>query len=127
MMKKPTKKSLNMPEIKYKTTRNSLEITAIVVERSTVKSVWIKRKKNFAQKVTIERFTKHSDYQIFHDTWEEAHKFLVNEYQKKITYFGQQINNVSSKLNQLLKMEAPGSELEVINEENKENGTPEYL
>ena len=53
---------------KYKTARfRPARIEAVEVERETVQSVWINGRKN----------AKRSSWDAFHDSWDEAHAYLL--------------------------------------------------
>lgn len=96
-----------MPEIKYKTKEYSTKIEPVEVERSTDKSVWIKSKDRRSNKIFVERSLKVTDYQIFHDSWELAHTYLVSKHRTNLNVFKDKFEREQVILDLLLAMKNP--------------------
>jgi hypothetical protein len=61
--------------IKYRTSKYSVEIKEVEVERETDHSVWVKGN----------RSAKHSDWHQYHETYNEAFNFLDCRYTQKLS------------------------------------------
>ena len=76
--------------IKYKTGGYGKNlIKEVECERETEKSVWAKSEWNGK----FERNLKETGYYRYHDTWEEAHKFLMEKAERKVESAERQIQS----------------------------------
>jgi hypothetical protein len=48
--------------------------------------------------------SKRSEYCNWHDTWDDAHDFLINEIENKIEIFKNKINEEENKLEEIINM-----------------------
>lgn len=72
-------------------------IEPVEVEKETEKSIWING--------CIRRKT--SGYEKYFDTWQEAHDYLKNQAESKISRLSAELEKQRNKLETLLKLENP--------------------
>lgn len=92
-----------MPEIRYRTSYGN-KIDKIEVERSTDKSVWVKR----ANGGVVDRYLINSEDYNFHKTWEEAHKHLIEKHISKVERLKKETRDANYRLLQIDCMVDPG-------------------
>ena len=79
---------------KYRTVTYSNKIEVCEVERETDKSVWIKGRRN--DKIT--------EFNRFHDSFEEAKQHLIDRHEKNIKRHRDEIHRSESELGTIRKM-----------------------
>jgi len=67
---------------KYMTCFN--EITEVEAEKETKLSVWITQENPFKTRTTVSRHAKMSSYECYFDTWDDAHKHLMDRAEAKL-------------------------------------------
>lgn len=72
-------------------------ITPIEVDQETEKSVWIKGR----------RRSKEGGYVRFHDSWDDAHAFLLDREQKNVEAIRRQLDCANGKLGNVKGMKKP--------------------
>jgi len=86
--------------IKYSTDSYSTKIVKVEVDRETESSVWIKGR----------RTKKKSDFMTFHDSWKDAHCWLLSRAQSKLKYILIRYEERLSDVNAIEKMTEPEGE-----------------
>ena len=99
-----------MKMIKYRTRwQNStmVEIKECEVVKETAKQVVFLRLGIFDNKPREEREAKHSDYQNWFDTWEEAHEFCLKAAKKQRELANQKMAEALTQIDIVLGMKKP--------------------
>ena len=90
--------------IKYKTTgypsTPDAKIKKMEVEKETTKCIWIKG--HSGSKAV--RSNKHSGYENYFDTWQEAHKYILELAEKKVESIRYQLNQANGLLGNIKGM-----------------------
>ena len=78
---------------KYKTSRwNDEKIVEVEVERESEHSVWEKA----ANYKNLRRSNKITDYTHYHDTWDEAYKYLLDKAERNIAWAKDNLEQVKN-------------------------------
>jgi len=85
--------------ILYRTGWGNELIKEIEVEKHTENTVWLKN----SYDEELRRNAKHSNYDDFWDTLEEAKKHLEDKFNRKINYAKEVISDAETKLKELEK------------------------
>ena len=84
--------------VKYKSRMGA--ITKHEILRETPKQVVLERKSWDGKTYQI-RESKRTDFHQWHDSWEDAHEFLVRQKRQKIAYIKEQLGREEKKLIEL--------------------------
>lgn len=97
--------------IKYKT-RNKTDIEAVDVVRETEKCVFVPSV-SWGRKwdgKSVSREAKISEYSRYHDTWEEAHVYLLNKLDMRTELLRQRLESAEYDLSYVRAMTKPEGE-----------------
>jgi hypothetical protein len=86
---------------KFYTRDYSLEIKPVAIERESESCVWI----NISGRSS--RSNKKSSYDRYHDTWEEAHAYLVARCQRSVDALKEQLQKARTSLGQVESLKKP--------------------
>jgi hypothetical protein len=90
---------------KFKTSFQKIE--AVEVEKETEKSVWIYGYRFGGGKVPLKRADKQTTWERYHDTWAEAHAFLISEAEAKVDAARRQLDEDNLILMGIKSMKPP--------------------
>jgi hypothetical protein len=99
-----------MSETWYRTTRGSIRIEPIEVERSTEKSVFVRDPFGFGTpraRATVDRCAITSEYFQFHRTWDDAKAFLLQQQEEKVISLRAQLDSANGKLGNIKGLKKP--------------------
>lgn len=84
--------------VKFVTSFGSTDIRRIEVARETAASVFLVRAGVGVSKKTERREAKVGTFSQYHDTWELAHKYLIQQAEIEVAAARRQLEKVSGKL-----------------------------
>ena len=88
--------------IKYTTDSYSTKIVKVEIDRETESSVWIKGQRH--------RTKKKSEFTQIHDSWKDAHCWLLSRAKSKLKYICERYEERLSDVNAIEKMTEPEGE-----------------
>jgi hypothetical protein len=97
---------------KYKTDSGNwirAEIRPVEVERETEQCVWVKRDGGSRGEV-IDRRAKVTDFEVYHDSWEAAHSFLLEQADKKVKAARRSLEMANSLFGNVKGMKKPAGD-----------------
>lgn len=90
-----------MSVIKYRTSRSSITIEQVECEKETAKCVWVRREHLFGGSSSLDKWSKVTDWHIYHDTWEGAKEYLLKRTLALVESLRYQLKNAERDLKKL--------------------------
>ena len=83
--------------IKYRTGSYGVPIEEVKIDREKENSVWFNGPRN----------AKRSEWYNYFDTWEQAHKYLLNKYQETLLSTERKLKAAQREYDEIKKLNAP--------------------
>lgn len=96
-----------MSIIKYRTDHFADKIEKVEVLRETEACVYLSRNPTLGNKKDERREAKMSDYAQYHDSWADAHTYLMKKAEIAVKYASQNLKKANGKLGNIKGMTPP--------------------
>lgn len=83
------------------------KIEEVEVERETENCVYLVDRWGYGAKGKVSRTAKHSNFESYFPTWEEAHQFLITKFKSKLDAARVSVTCAEKDLNEILGMKRP--------------------